>query len=394
MPRKTTGQQQSQQSGAGHGNMGRDKNQDLTSIGPSLASKHGIQKRESDSGMSIVDSMQRRNSNAEMGLVNTSHGRGPQNRMVTGVHTNELEASIDRPDGSQIITTPQTVLETRQVALSAEAARQDRIAEAKSRNELIEAYSSAGKPRRSRGTRNRGALQSRVTEVETVAEILCAECGSNTHTLKGCITTMSGDIRGCVFCNNMSHATDTCGQFMDLSMGQRVKLLVTDRAGMPPILTEVPWWVWLYKFLTTPHTKGQPIPDAFPWRTEFARDIHDGKRGSKSVQEYQSDLDRSHDIRVLPPDERIQVMDDVFSHFWQKEGRVWPARLNELPIPTQTNTEGTSSAEGTANVDAPDKAEVQSLRDTVVRQAIQLGEQDKEIERLKKQYADLERRLA
>ncbi|KAF5643760.1 uncharacterized protein FTJAE_3059 [Fusarium tjaetaba] len=394
MPRKTTGQQQSQQSGAGHGNMGRDKNQDLTSIGPSLASKHGIQKRESDSGMSIVDSMQRRNSNAEIGLVNTSHGRGPQNRMVTGVLTNELEARTDEPDGNQIITTPQAPLDTRQVAKTAEAAPPDRIAEAerriaeaRRRNQRIEAYSSLGKPRRSRGTRTRGDPLPRVTEVDSVAAILCAGCGSNTHTLKGCITTISGDIRGCVFCNNMSHATDACGQFMDLSMGQRVKLLVTDRAGMPPILTEVPWWVWLYKFLTTPHTKGQPIPDAFPWRTEFARDIHDGKRGSKSVQEYQSDLDRSHDIRVLPPDERIQIMDDVFSNFWDVEGRVWPARLNELPSLTEANAETTTSAHGNINVDAPATAEVERYRDTIVRLSMELCEKDKEIESLKKRLA-------
>ncbi|KAG5821631.1 hypothetical protein H9Q71_000162 [Fusarium xylarioides] len=42
---RESGSGQGQRPGAGHGSMSRDKNQDLTIIGPSLASKHGIQKR-------------------------------------------------------------------------------------------------------------------------------------------------------------------------------------------------------------------------------------------------------------------------------------------------------------------------------------------------------------
>ncbi|KAG5821637.1 hypothetical protein H9Q74_000016 [Fusarium xylarioides] len=344
------GQQQGQKSGAGHGNMSRDKNRDLTSVGPSLASKYGIQKRKNDAGMSLVSSLERRTCDGALSVVNTSGGGGPQNRVMALHHRKEkLWGVTDIPeDGRQFVATAQAVLNTRQVALTAEAAQPDRIAEAKRRNQKIEACSSLGKPRRSRGTRTRGDPQSRVTNVDKVAEILCAECGSTTHTLKGCITTISGGIRGCVFCNNMSHATDTCGEFMRLSMGQRVKLLVTDRAGMPPILTEVAWWVWLYKFLTAPHTKGQPIPDAFPWRTDFARDIHEGKRGSMSVQQYQSDLDRSHDFSVLPPDERIQTMDDVFSYFWDAEGRIWPSRLDDLPLSSKFTEEAQSSHQDAA----------------------------------------------
>ncbi|PNP79507.1 hypothetical protein FNYG_07123 [Fusarium nygamai] len=340
-------QEQNQQSGAGHGNMSRNKNRNFSGIGPSLPSKHGIRKRENDSGMSIVDSMQRRNWDGEIGLANTSYGRGPQNCIVTSAHTNKLEARTDRPDGNQIITTPQAALDTRQVIPTAETAR----------------------------------------------PVFCAECGGSTHTMKDCITTVTGGIRGCIFCNNQNHVTDHCRQFTCLNLGERVKLLVTDRAGKPPIFTDTAWWVYLYRFLTVRHTMGQLIPDKFPWTMDFAREVYRGTRG-KSIKEYQSDFDRTQSVGVLPRDWRMQSMNDVFTNFWDKEGKVWPERLDELPSLTDANTERTTSAQGTVNVDEPATAEVQRLRETVIRQAVQIGEKDREIERLKKENEDLKRMLA
>ncbi|KAF5702112.1 hypothetical protein FMUND_13607 [Fusarium mundagurra] len=389
----TQGQQQSQQSGAGHGNMSRDKSRDLTSIGPSLASKHGIHKHKNDSGMSSVNSMERRNWDGEMGLANTSYGHGPQNRIVTSTPTVKLEAETDRPDGNQIITTPQAALDTRQVIPTANASRPDYVAEARRERRRIEYESSLGKPRPNPLLKARGGLQSRVTNVTKVAEVLCAECGSTGHTMKDCITTVTGGIQGCIFCNNRSHVTDNCRQFTRLGLKDRVKVLVTDRAGMPPVFTDSAWWVHLYRFLTAPHTKGQTVPEKFPWRAEFALEIYNGIGKPKTVKEYQSDFDRAKSVSVLPRDWRMQSMNDVFTKFWDKEGRVWPARLDDLPSSTEANTEGTNSGQGTENAEATSR-EVQRLGEIIIGQAAEIHEWKKKYEELKKENEDLKRRLA
>ncbi|KAF5546393.1 hypothetical protein FMEXI_5654 [Fusarium mexicanum] len=379
------GQKQNRQSGAGHGNMGRDKNQDLTGIGPSLTSKHGIQKCSNDSGMSSFDSMERRNWVGGIGRVNTSYGGGPQYRIVTSTHTDKPTAKADESaGGTKITAAPQAISNTDDVVVTVEAARRDRIAAARSRRIKAEAYSSLSQPRKSRAMKAQDGLQSRVTKMDKVAEVLCAECGSIAHTLKGCITATSGSVRGCIFCNNTSHSTDSCREFMKLGLAAKVKLLVTDRAGRPPIFTDASWSVWLHRFLNAPHTKGQPIPEAFPWRPEFAREIYNSK-GSKSVQEYQSDFDSAQSIGVLPRDWRMQSMNDVSTNFWEKEGRVWPARLDSLPSVTKANTEAPISGQGTASADASTIEEVRSLGETVIRQAVQLSGKDQEIESLKKE---------
>ncbi|KAF5585766.1 uncharacterized protein FSUBG_12355 [Fusarium subglutinans] len=394
------GQQQDRQSGAGHRNMGRDKNRDMTSIGPSLTSKHGIQKRSNESGMSSFDPMEHQNWVTGIDRVNTSYDGGPQNRIVTSTHTNKPTAKADRPaDGNEIAATPLTILNTSQVIDTFDADLAS-IAKARQRRIRAEADAFLGQPRKGQTIGAQGDFQNRVTEVTQLAKVLCAECGSNTHTLKGCITTISGSIRGCIFCNSMSHSTDNCGEFNDLDLVSKVKLLVTDRASKPPIFTDTAWSVWLHRFLTATNTKGQPIPETFPWTVNFARHIYGGK-AEKSVQEYQSDFDRAQSIGVLPRDWRMQSMKDVFTNFWEKEGRVWPARLDSLSSVTKASTGATTSGQGAESADSSTIEEIRRLGETVIRQAMQLGEKDREIEglkkenqRLRKENEDLKKGLA
>ncbi|CVL00503.1 uncharacterized protein FMAN_09925 [Fusarium mangiferae] len=244
-------------------------------------------------------------------------------------HTNDGASTLTERHGVQ-----KGQPSTSQVTFASQAARPDRTAEARRLQLEIESESSLGKPRRSRARKAQGSLESCVVEIPKVAEILCAECGSACHTLKDCITTIG--IRGCVFCNSESHATDNCREFSRLSMGQKVQLLVTDRAGMPPILTDLGWWVWLHKILTAPHTKDQPIPTAFPWTVELSCEVYRGET-QKSITEYQHEVDHSHKVSALPTDARLQTMKDVFSHFWDGEGRVWPARLDSSPASTEAD---------------------------------------------------------
>ncbi|PCD30478.1 hypothetical protein AU210_010159 [Fusarium oxysporum f. sp. radicis-cucumerinum] len=334
-----------QQSGAGHGTMSRDERRDLTSTGTSLASRHGVGKPsgKKDSGLAWDERMERRDFKGELDMVNTSFGGGPQNPIITRTHDNKVWTKTNQPtDGNQFVATAQAVLNTSSLILTAEAHRPDRAAEAKRRKVKAEAVSSLGLPRQSRAMTAQGDLGSRVTRVAQTPNPLCAECGSTAHTLKDCITTITGSIHACLFCNNRSHVTDRCREFLRLTLADKVKVLVTDRAGMPPILTDSGWWVWLHRFLTSPHTKGQAIPSVFPWRVNFARSVYDGNQ-RKSLQEYQNDLDFSHDVSALPVDEHMQSMDDVFTCFWGREGRIWPARLDDLPTSSKFAEEAESS---------------------------------------------------
>ncbi|KAG4283191.1 hypothetical protein FPRO06_09864 [Fusarium proliferatum] len=310
-------------SGSGRGNIGPDRNRATVDSNPTLAERHGV------------------------------------NRSQRG-----------QPSWSQ-----------------SQSARPDRIAEAKRRQMKAEAYVSLDKPRQNRAIRAQGGLESRVVEVPKVVKVLCAECGSTCHTLKGCITTTG--IRGCVFCNSTSHATDSCREFSRLSMGQKVQLLVTDRASKPPILIDDPWWVWLHRFLTAPHTKDQPIPESFPWTMEFAREVYDGKK-QKSIKEYQHEVDHSHKVSALPTDARLQTMKDIFTLFWDREGRAWPARLDSRPASTEDN----ASSQTATNPGAPSMEETQRLGDIIIGQAGEIHDWKKKYELLKIENEELKRRLA
>ncbi|KAF5623656.1 hypothetical protein F25303_11760 [Fusarium sp. NRRL 25303] len=270
------------------------------------------------------------------------------------------------------------------------AERYDRIAEAKRRQIKAMAYASLNKPCQSRAIRAQGGLESRVVEVPKVVEVLCAECGSTCHMLKGCITTTG--MRGCVFCNSTSHATDSCRKFSRLSMGQKVELLVIDRASKPPILTDDPWWVWLHRFLTAPHTKDKPIPESFPWTMEFAREVYDGNK-QKSIKEYQHELDHSCMVNTLPTDARLQTMKDVFTlfwDFWDREGRAWPARLDSPPASTGDN----ASSQRATNPGAPTMEEMQRPGEIIIGQATEIHDWKKKYELLKRENEELKRRLA
>ncbi|SCN96829.1 uncharacterized protein FFE2_08614 [Fusarium fujikuroi] len=297
-------------------------------------------------------------------------------------HTNDGTSTLTERHGVQK-SQPSMPL----VTFASQAARPDRIAEARRLQLEIESESSLGKPRRSRARKAQGSLESYILETPKVAEILCAECGSTCHTLKGCITTTG--IRGCVFCNSQSHATDNCNEFLDLGIGQKVKLLVTDRDVMPPINTDLGWWVWLHKFLMAPHTKDQPIPTAFPWTTEFSYDVYNGKK-EKTVKEYQYELDHSNRVSTLPTNARLQTMKDVFTHFWDREGKVWPARLDSRPASTEDN----ASSQTATNPGAPSMEETQRLGEIIIGQAGEIHDWMKKYELLKIENEELKRRLA
>lgn len=122
---------------------------------------------------------------------------------------------------------------------------------------------------------------------------------------------------------------------------------------------------------------------------EFAREVYDGKK-QRSIKECQHELDHSHKGSTLPMDERLQTMKDVFTLFWDREGRMWPARLDSSPASTEAN----NSCQGAANQVAPTMEEVQRLGEIIIGQAAEIHDWKKKYELLKRENEDLKRRLA
>ncbi|SCV54055.1 uncharacterized protein FFB14_13449 [Fusarium fujikuroi] len=270
-------------------------------------------------------------------------------------HTNDGTSTLTERHGVQK-SQPSMPL----VTFASQAARPDSIAEARRLQLEIESESSLGKPRRSRARKAQGSLESHILEIPKVVQVVCA-----------------------------GHATDSCDEFLNLGMGQNVKLLVTDRAGMPPIITDLGWWVWLHKFLTAPHTKDKPIPTAFPWTVEFSCEVYRGET-QKSIKEYQHEVHHSHKVSALPTDARLQTMKDVFTLFWDGEGRAWPARLDSRPASTEDN----ASSQTATNPGAPTIEETQRLGEIIIGQAAEIHDWKKKYELLRRENEELKRRLA
>ncbi|KAF5644463.1 hypothetical protein F52700_2462 [Fusarium sp. NRRL 52700] len=152
----------------------------------------------------------------------------------------------------------------------------------------------------------------------------CANCGGQGHKLADCITTVRGYIKACILCDTDSHRTDDCDTFKELSLAEKVKLLVTDRAGKPGLAQ---WSTLLYEFLEAKETRDIPPPTGFPWTVKFALEVFEGKHG-KSVQDIQREFDATHDSKVLPVDTTVRSLPDVWSYYWSIECRPFPLRAH------------------------------------------------------------------
>ncbi|KLO87948.1 Uncharacterized protein LW93_5114 [Fusarium fujikuroi] len=201
----------------------------------------------------------------------------------------------------------------------------NRAAEARSKKIAYEILMSENNshPRRPVSSR---PLAERTTEAGIFKP--CANCKGQGHRLADCITTVHGFIKACIFCDNDSHNTDECDSFKDLSMAEKVKLLVTDRASKPALAL---WWTLLYEFLEAKETQHISPPTGFPWTAKFATEVFQGKHG-KPVQEIQAEFDATQDRKVLPGDTKVRSLPDVWSYYWFHEGRRFPLRAH-IPRP-------------------------------------------------------------
>ncbi|QGI66669.1 hypothetical protein CEK26_010628 [Fusarium fujikuroi] len=160
------------------------------------------------------------------------------------------------------------------------------------------------------------------SEKKHVVKGWCKLCGSKSHTLTDCVMRgYKGHVTGCPICNDQKHAVDSCEQFRAMSLQEKVKILVQQRANMPPLKTSKPWHTYLYEFCT--REKFVPgVVFGFPWSQKFCRDI-----GYKGMEKIQAAFDAYPEWYVFAIDPKTASYGKVFETYWQPAGMVWPAIL-------------------------------------------------------------------
>ncbi|KAH6977201.1 hypothetical protein BKA56DRAFT_674043 [Ilyonectria sp. MPI-CAGE-AT-0026] len=122
----------------------------------------------------------------------------------------------------------------------------------------------------------------------------CANCKSLDHKVAQCLWAPQGTIKACPVCpNNGTHLADTCETFDQLSIKEKVRLLVVSRGNMPAYNTRTSWHSYLEEYMKTP---GAEMPGSFPWTPGYAKAV------SGDVEQLQKELDRTGDYSRLPDD--------------------------------------------------------------------------------------------
>ncbi|KAF4990321.1 hypothetical protein FGRMN_8550 [Fusarium graminum] len=145
----------------------------------------------------------------------------------------------------------------------------------------------------------------------------CYNCTQKGHRLPDCLyASLKGCIWPCILCHSkFIHAIDECGKFHFLSISEKVRILVTDRAGMTPLQTDLGWWEYLKLWYNSPETKNEEPPSAYPWTQTFAASVTKGERG-RSLGDVQLDF-QNYGRSTLPVDESMQSLKDVVREYWQ-----------------------------------------------------------------------------
>ncbi|KAM0545571.1 hypothetical protein ACHAPJ_011271 [Fusarium lateritium] len=171
-----------------------------------------------------------------------------------------------------------------------------------------------------------------VTEISEEPRQKCVLCGSKGHKLAGHLRASKGEVSGCILCNQMTHWIDNCSQFTAMTMTEKIDLLVTSRANMPAVKTQIPWHELLWHYLQSEEFKseGAKVPNGFPWSKSFGTERTYEDNG-KAIAALQLKYDSAGNKDSLPPCPSTSSLEEVFKFYWQPAGRIWPGRLDDLP---------------------------------------------------------------
>ncbi|KAF5644489.1 hypothetical protein F52700_2488 [Fusarium sp. NRRL 52700] len=160
------------------------------------------------------------------------------------------------------------------------------------------------------------------SERKPVFEGECELCGSKKHLLANCVMrAYKGYVSGCPICNSCKHSVEGCGRFKAMSLIEKVKVLVQERANRPPVRTSTPWWRYLYDFCT-PEEFVPGVVVGFPWSPAFCEE-----KGSNGLKKIQQAFDAEGDEYEFERDPSLSTFRQVFETHWKPAGMAWPAVL-------------------------------------------------------------------
>ncbi|KAH6999753.1 hypothetical protein EDB80DRAFT_812923 [Ilyonectria destructans] len=144
------------------------------------------------------------------------------------------------------------------------------------------------------GPAKKESMQSHFAKAKEKLAKECANCKSLDHKVAHCLWAPQGTIKACPVCpNNGTHLADTCETFDQLSIKEKVQLLVVSRGNMPAYKTRTSWYSYLEEYMKTP---GAEMPGSFPWTPSYAKAVLD------DVAQLQKEFDRTRDYSHLPVD--------------------------------------------------------------------------------------------
>jgi hypothetical protein len=175
----------------------------------------------------------------------------------------------------------------------------------------------------------------------------CEICTSKVHSLARCVFAPKGHIDGCPLCNSRSHQVDDCGEYKKLSMEDKVKILISDRASLPPLLTDEPWHDLLWHYL---QREDAVVPEGYPWSEEFASEESCKDKCNASTQ-LQAAYDEAGDKGKLPVDVSTETLRAIRSTYWEHDNnRPWTDRLAALALVEEEKFLFLTGGEGVSNV--------------------------------------------
>ncbi|RGP77296.1 hypothetical protein FLONG3_4594 [Fusarium longipes] len=151
-------------------------------------------------------------------------------------------------------------------------------------------------------------------------KVRCVQCHSTEHFLKDCLFASCGYIIGCTLCNTLAHSVDDCQRFIDMSLKDKVRVLVHERAWRPVLKTAKPWWEYLREYALT---EDATIPLGFPWSCNFTIAKYDEDEGLY-LPRLQRRWDQDHNEIHLVTDPMHKNGKAVALLYWY--GQIWPAQ--------------------------------------------------------------------
>ncbi|RKL46852.1 hypothetical protein BFJ72_g2592 [Fusarium proliferatum] len=156
----------------------------------------------------------------------------------------------------------------------------------------------------------------------------CVNCDSKSHALKDCLRAYKGYIFACILCQKRDHLTDRCDRFTTLTVKEKFKVLVLDRANKPPLGVKdeaLEWWTVLSDFVGS----DQHSPDeqfvGFPWSPKYAEDLTWEDDGEYAIG-LQRQYDVAFDASLLPVQFPANNIQAVWNRFWPRS----PSRHEHL----------------------------------------------------------------